>query len=133
MIDPTLLYLITILHTLVVLFVIITPFVGNNYFLILHSITVPFILAHWIMNNNTCCLTEMESQIRLKMYGTIPDPNDCFTYNLISPIYDFKKNNQDMGELIYIVTIFLWAISVFNLYKNWKEGRLSKLQDLIRY
>ena len=36
----------------------------------------------------------MERQIRFKLYGTIPDPNDCFTYNLIAPIYDFNKNSK---------------------------------------
>jgi hypothetical protein len=115
------------------MFVVITPFIGNNYFLILHAIVVPFMMAHWYTNDNSCALTMMEKKIRFNLYGEEPDPNECFTYNLIAPVYDFKKNNADMSFIIYMVTIALWGYTLLRLYTNYKEGKLSKLEDLMIY
>lgn len=131
MLNEFLLYLIVVLHFIFVMFIVITPFVGNNYFLLVHAIIVPFMMAHWAANDNNCALTIMEKKIRKNLYGEEPDPNDCFTYNLIAPIYDFKKNNNDMSTIIYIITIFLWGYSLFRLYSNYKNGKLSKLEDLM--
>jgi hypothetical protein len=127
------LYMIVVLHFLFVMFVVITPFIGNNYFLLLHAIIIPFIMAHWYTNDNNCALTMMEKKLRKNLYGEEPDPNDCFTYNLIAPVYDFKKNNSDMSIIIYLVTISLWGYTLLRLYTNYKEGKLSKLEDLMMF
>ena len=127
------LYLIVILHFMFVLFIVLTPFIGSNYFLILHAIMVPFMMGHWYTNDNNCALTMMEKKLRKNIYGIEPDPNDCFTYNLIAPVYDFKKNNNDMSSIIYIVTIALWGYTLLRLYSNYKNGKLSKIQDLLSY
>ena len=130
MLSRTVLNLIIILHLIFVVFVVTAPFIGNNYFLILHIIVVPFMMAHWYLNDNNCALTLMEKKIRENLYGTEPDPNDCFTYNLIAPIYDFKKHNSDFTTTIYIITIGLWGYSCARLYKNWSDGKLCTLDDL---
>ena len=131
--NELMLYIIMVLHFIFLLFVILTPFVGNNYFLLLHGIMVPFMMAHWYSNDNTCALTLMENKIRKILYGIDPDPNDCFTYNLIAPVYEFKKNNNDISSMIYIITIVLWGFTVLRLYTNYKNGKLSKIQDLTMY
>jgi hypothetical protein len=131
--NEIILYLILILHLAFVVFIVITPFIGNNYFLLLHAIIVPFMMAHWYTNDNNCALTLMEKKIRHNIYGEEPDPNDCFTYNLIAPIYDFKKDHNDMSLTIYLITFGLWGYTLFRLYKNYKEGKLSKLEDLVIY
>ena len=131
--NELILYIIVVLHFIFLLFVILTPFVGNNYFLLLHGIMVPFMMAHWYSNDNTCALTLMENKIRKILYGIDPDPNDCFTYNLIAPVYDFKKNNNDISSMIYIITIILWCYTVLRLYTNYKNGKLSKIQDLTMF
>lgn len=131
--NELLLYLIVFLHFLFVLFVVVTPFIGNNYFLIIHALTVPFVMAHWYTNDNNCALTMMEKRIRFNLYKEEPNPNDCFTYNLIAPIYDFKKNNNDLSFIIYAVTIGLWFCTLFKLYSNYKKGKLAKLQDLMMF
>jgi hypothetical protein len=125
------LHLIVMMHFVFVMFVILTPFIGNNYFLLLHTMIVPFMMAHWYTNDNNCALTLMEKKIRMNLYGTEPDPNDCFTYNLIAPVYDFKKNNGDMSTIIYIATIALWGYTLIRLYTNYRDGKLSKLDDLL--
>lgn len=133
MINEALLYVIIILHFILVLFIVLTPFFGNNYFMMLHSIVVPFIILHWVLNDNNCSLTLMEKELRKSIYGTEPDPNECFTYNLIAPVYDFKKNNVEFQEIIYTVTITLWLISIYRLYDNWSNGKLSRIEDLLNY
>jgi len=131
--NEAMLYLIIILHFAFVVFVVVTPFIGNNYFLLLHAIIVPFMMAHWYTNDNNCALTLIEKKIRYNLYGVEPDPNDCFTYNLIAPIYDFKKNNNDFSSVIYLITIGLWAYTLLRLYKNYQDGKLCKLTDLMIY
>jgi uncharacterized protein DUF2784 len=133
MLDEALLDLIVVLHFIFVMFVVITPFLGNNYFLILHAITVPFMMAHWYMNDNNCALTLMEKKIRHAVNGEEPDPNDCFTYNLIAPVYDFKKNNHSYSVFIYLITICLWSYTLYRLYDNWQNGKLQRLEHIIMY
>jgi len=85
-----LLKLVTLLHTLFVIFVVITPFTNSTYLLFLHFVVIPFIIIHWLLNNNTCALTLMEKKLRKELYK-IEDDNECFTCKLIEPVYDFKK------------------------------------------
>lgn len=131
--NEFMLYLIIVLHFVFVLFIVLAPFVGNNYLLIMHAIIVPFMMAHWYTNDNNCALTMMEKKIRKNLYGEEPDPNECFTYNLIAPVYDFKKNNNDLSTIIYIVTFCLWGYTLLKLYSNYKNGKLAKLEDLMLF
>jgi hypothetical protein len=131
--NALILYSIIILHFIFVLFIVVTPFVGNNYFLIVHAMVVPFMMAHWYANDNNCALTLIEKNIRKSLYGEEPDPNDCFTYNLIAPVYDFKRNNNDMSAIIYFLTLALWGFSLLRLYLNYRSGHLSKLSDLMMF
>ena len=131
--NEFILNVIVVFHFIFLLFVVLTPFLGNNYFLMLHFIIVPFMMAHWYANDNTCALTLIEKQIRKELYGTKPDPNECFTYNIIAPVYDFKKNNSDHTELIYIITILLWLVTVYRLYSNYRNGKLNSFEDIFRY
>lgn len=122
---------IMLLHLLFVLFIILVPFIGNNYFLLLHSITVPFIIIHWILNDNSCVLTQIEKQLRKQYYGQAINDNDCFTYNLVAPIYDFANNYHTFTILIYIITIMLWAISVYKLYQKFSLNEFNSFFELI--
>lgn len=128
--NEAILIMIVMLHTLFVLFVIVTPFIGNNYFLMMHAMVVPFMVFHWILNDNHCFLTLLETQVRYQLYGTMPDPNDCFMHRLVAPVYDFKKNNEAFSITLYAITAMLWLISAYKLYSNWKNGKLAKISDL---
>lgn len=120
-------------HFLVVCFVLFVPFFGNNYLLLLHSVIVPFIMLHWIVNDNTCVLSVIEHKIRQKMNNGVPiDKNECFTAKLINPIYDFKENNKEYSILIYLLTIGLWATSLGKLYGRYRSGTIKSLEDLFK-
>jgi hypothetical protein len=122
--------LIIIIHTIFILFVILTPFTNSNYFLLLHSIIIPFVMIHWILNNNTCFLTFLEQKIKSKIYGTPIDLNECFTSKIIHPIYNFKASNEEFSLYIYVVTIILWIMSISKLTYKYKTGNIKTITDL---
>ena len=128
-INDTLLILINIIHLIVIIFVLATPFSNSNYLLLVHIIVVPFIMLHWILNNNTCCLTIAEKYIRQKTIGTKIKEEDCFTYQLIAPIYDFSKDHEAFAIFIYILTTCVWLISVYNISYKLCSGQITNIDD----
>lgn len=130
--NKLLLNLIVICHTIYVLFVVLTPFIGNNYFLLLHAMVVPFMMLHWVLNNNTCALSMMEKTVREQIYGTVKS-DDCFTCNLINPIYDFKNNYDSLSNFIYLITTILWFITLYKLIKKYTNGEITNIYDIVKF
>jgi hypothetical protein len=126
--NELILKIITVLHALLVLFVIAIPFTGYTPLLLLHVVVVPFIIAHWLCNNNTCILTVIEKNLRKKLYGETEE--SCITCKLIEPVYDFKNNYAKFTAIIYILTIFLWLISSIRLFNKYRSNPLISIQDL---
>lgn len=129
-INDSLIILINIIHLIVIVFVLAAPFSNSNYLMLLHAIVVPFIILHWLLNNNTCCLTVAEKYVREKNTGFSVKEGDCFTYQLVAPIYDFNKNNQAFSTFIYLLTISLWIISVYNISNKICKGEINTINDL---
>jgi hypothetical protein len=131
--DSLALVIITILHIIVILFVLITPFTNYNYFLFMHAIIVPFIMLHWYLNNNTCSLTIAEKEIRKRMNGgnNNVDDDECYTYKFIAPIYDFNKNHEEYSNFIYILTSGLWLITLYKLYRKFSDGSITSFIQLM--
>jgi hypothetical protein len=124
---PILARIINTIHLLVVLAVVFMPFTNSNYLLFLHSIFVPFMILHWVMNNNTCVLTVTEKYIRGVQ---LDDEKDCYTCQLINPVFDVTKNYNKFSNLIYILTIGLWSISSYKLYNKIQSGSIKSIRDL---
>lgn len=82
------------------------------------------------MNNNICALTLAEYALREKITGKPINKDECFTAQLIEPIYDFKMNNKEFSVLIYVVAISLWLCSVYKIYSKFNTGELKKFEDL---
>ena len=127
-----LIYFITIIHIIVILFVLLSPFSNSNYLLFMHFVIVPFIMFHWIMNDNTCCLTVAEKMIKEKVYNRQVDMNECITYKLIAPIYDFNNNHKNFEIFTYILTISLWLISGYKLYTKIEDHQITSFKDLMK-
>lgn len=125
------LYFIMFIHLIFILFVIFVPFTNSNYLLLLHSIIIPFIMLHWVTNENICALTLVEKKIRTQLYGE-DNADDCFTCRLIEPIYDFKKNYAAYTIFIYLFTTGLWLISVTKLYLKYHNGQITSFMDLFK-
>lgn len=130
MFTELLLNIVTVLHMLFVLFVVVVPFTSSNYLLLMHSIFIPFLLFHWIINDNTCALTIIERKLRQKISGKDDVDDECITCKLIEPVYDFRKNYETFTAIIYTVTISLWLISVYKLYCGYRDGDIKSFKDL---
>jgi len=128
--QQILLQLVTFVHILFVLFVVLTPFTNSNYLLLLHSITIPFIIIHWLMNDDTCVLTMVERNIKKGLYGDAYKEEECLTCRLIEPVYNFVNDNRTFSKIIYIITILLWSISVGKLVYKYKTGKINDWKQL---
>jgi len=128
-IEEIKLKIILICHLIIILFVVLTPLSDSNYLLFMHSIIIPFIIFHWVTNNNMCSLTLVEKEIRKKINKNYNN-NDCFTCKIIEPVYDFKNNHNKRRKFIYSATIFLWFVSITKLYLKYKNKQISKFNDL---
>jgi hypothetical protein len=122
---------IQIVHLLYLAFVVITPFTNNTQLLVIHSFTIPFMMIHWYLNDNTCALTVLEKTVRQQVTGST-DEKDCFTCRLINPIYDFKQNYNRFSQLIYALTIGLWMITIYKLYRKKATGEVSSYMDFFK-
>lgn len=133
-----LLKFITLLHTLFVLFVVVTPFIDSNYFLFLHLMIVPFVMFHWVLNDNTCVLTIIERKLRKDLNSNNSEDEtddnsideDCITCKLIEPVYDFRKNYDTFSNIIYGITTILWLITVAKLGLKYYHGDLTSLRQV---
>jgi len=124
---------INILHILFVIFVVSTPFTSINYILLLHSVFLPFLILHWVMNDNTCVLTLVERQARKQALGDNYIEEDCITCKLIEPIYNFKNDYKTFNKLIYTVTIALWSVSIYKLASKYFNNEIHQWRDLFEF
>lgn len=98
--------IIQLIHLLLCIAIITGPFViKNRYFLKVYVLCVMLIVFHWVINNDTCVLTVIESWISGK-------PSDqTFIGRIVKPIYNIK-NTQIMN-----VTLILLLIALIRLNK----------------
>lgn len=138
MFRDIILTIITVIHYIYIIFIVAAPFTNTTVLLLLHAIFVPFMIFHWILNNDTCFLTVMESYIRKSingekigdLQGLLDKKEECFSYKLVGPIFNFKEDNQNFSTFIYTSVLVLWGISIYKLYKKYKDGKLTKLIDV---
>lgn len=133
--NEIILKFIIILHIIFILFIFIAPFTNSNYLLLLHAIICPFIMIHWLLNDNTCALTLMEKFIRQQMNGNkqpLKD-EDCFTCRIIDPVYKFTENFADQSIVAYVIVTILWFITLFKLFSKYRNGEITSFADLVKY
>jgi len=120
--------IIWFIHLIFIILVVIVPFSNSPYLLMMHSIFIPFMILHWVTNNDTCVLTTIEKTARdIKKKE---DEKDCLTCKLINPVFNFKKDNEKSSKFIYIITITLWLFSITKLGLKYKRNEITKLKDL---
>lgn len=129
-INTVILKIISLLHILLLLFIIGTPFIDANYFLLLHIIFIPFLILHWICEEKICVLTLTEKKIR-KLLGK--GEEDCVSCKLIDPIYDAVKKYKKYKTVIYTATIILWLISVCKMVNKYKNGEITSYLDFFKF
>lgn len=114
--------IVRVIHILVVLFVVLVPFSRNffapdsiypGFLLLLGAILLPWLVMHWLVNDSTCCLTVLESQLRgVPMNGT-------FMHSILDPVYRFVSddhlNNKTLSSVVIVVTTGLWLKTLWEL------------------
>jgi len=130
MLDEVILKLIMLCHYAIILCVVGIPFTSNNYLLVMHFICVPFMMGHWYMNDNTCALTMIEIELRRKL-GYNVNKDECFTCQLIEPVYDFKANNKEWETYLYVISTCLWLITTYKLFSMYARGEIYTMHDLL--
>lgn len=103
--------LVWIIHMLVLVWFCLTPFYGNEPFLVLHLIMGPFLWFHWIMNNDECSLTLLEMKLR-----GITECEKSFMWNVVSPIY--KPRDADVRVFVWVASILLWLVTLSKVIKR---------------
>jgi hypothetical protein len=101
------------IHTLLLIYGIILPFIGKPYQLEAFSLLIPILFVHWAFNDDTCFLTNLEQA----MTG-IPKER-TFMGRLVGPIYNLSDDT--IGKSIKIILFSLW------LYVQFKLGHLKNL------
>lgn len=100
----TIKHIITTVHIVFVFFMVYTPFSNNKKWLEFHYVLVPFLFLHWITNNNTCFLTNLECLLTGEK-----DTKKTFVGKIVEPIYEIKTWQ------IQVATLLLWLITRHNL------------------
>ena len=103
---------ISYLHIVIIMFISISPFFGDEYLTSMHLLVVPFILLHWKLNNQVCALTEMEKICRGKKTD-----DETFFGQLVGPVYKFN-DKEDETALLWILMIGLWILSFIKLWPS---------------
>jgi hypothetical protein len=114
--------IVQIIHIIIRIFIVVVPFIGDEYWLTLHLITIPFIMMHWVVNQTVCVLTEIESAVRGcprvdTFIGQIVIPiykNESFVGTIISPFYEIKDKDTEK-KAVWIGLTLLWLITFFRL------------------
>jgi hypothetical protein len=111
-------YIVSIFHIIVILFVLFGPFIFRNspLILLLHIVFSISLLLHWYANDDTCCLTELET------YLSGEDRVGTFSYQFISPMY--KVSEKDWSTICYILTTGLMIVSLYYLITSEKTKKI---------
>ena len=124
------------IHVLIRIFLIATPFIGNEYFLSLHLIIVPFIMLHWLANQTVCALTELEKIVRggrssdETVFGQLFEPiyrNESWVGQAISPFYEIQDKETEK-RAVWLALTGLWFITLVRL---WSLGFQQLRCDLV--
>lgn len=131
--NDYLLKIITVLHVMFIIFVVTIPFTNSNYFLTLHTILIPFLMLHWITQDNTCVLTLIEKYVRYKINNEEVDEDleeNCFTCKLIEPIYSVTQGKRvGWSMFLYTTSLLLWLISAGKLTCKWRTGKIGSIEE----
>lgn len=132
--NSLLLFIIRFVHLLILGFITIVPFTNIVPFFIIYLLGVPFMMFHWAFNNDTCSLTILEEQIRKKINGEFKE-EECFTCRIIKPFYNYNNdsNKSVFSGLIWLLTLILFLVVLFKMYKFISIGKIRTFNDIFRY
>jgi hypothetical protein len=99
--------IIWLVHAAFMLWVVLAPFLGSIEQLLLHAIIVPCMCLHWLVNDDTCALTVLESWLR-----GVPATDSLF-HALASPVY--KMSESQWSTTAWCAASLLWTVTMYKL------------------
>jgi hypothetical protein len=101
--------IIRAIHYVIITYFCLVPFLENRrLYMLIYLIFCCFLSLHWITNNNTCLLTQLENHY----YGDSNISREKgFLNNLINPIFEINDKH------IYTILFIFFSI-VLNKYLN---------------
>ena len=126
--SPTLANLIFVAHLVFFVFMLYCPFSKQKVFNLFFLITAPFILLHWVTNNDVCALTEVEKILR----GGKCESKDTFFGSLVAPVYNFDKHPYVSAMLLRSVLIVLWFIAFYNVKQKRDNDPIDEIYKSLR-
>jgi len=103
--------MIFLIHIILFILAVAVPFFGDKRILRLYSLFIPILFFHWMTNDDTCALTQLE------MYITGNEKQETFFGQIMKPIYTIDDN--DARTLAKTLFLFLWFVVQYRL------GRLN--------
>ena len=131
MFDQILNFFIVLAHISFIIFVAIGPIIESNYFLLLHCIAMPFLMLHWVMNNDACAIVIMEKILREKL-GLSTDPKYCISARLVEPMYNIVNDYPEYSRFAYTIAITATMFSGMQLYRRYNEGYMPTWRDWLK-
>lgn len=109
--------IIFVIHLFILVAAVFVPlFVKDTRWLEMYSLFVPFVFFHWVTNDDTCCLTQLE------IYFTGQEKTKTFMSRVLDPVYNVSDDAS--GRLIKLVAFALWMLVQVRL------GRIHAIMGL---
>lgn len=93
--------LISLVHALIVAWNLYAPFSSVALIRVSYVVFAPFLMLHWILNDDTCALTALECKLR-----GLEDCGESFVHRVVSPIY--KITDVQVRYATWAFTAFAW-------------------------
>jgi hypothetical protein len=96
-------WVVRALHVALVAFFVWAPFSRSDAALALHFVSMPFLWLHWVLNDDTCALTILESKLR-----GVPASRSFF-HSIVSPVY--KIRDEHVRLIAWGASVGLWLVT----------------------
>lgn len=103
---------IRFLHLAILSFVLLGWLAPWRNILLLHAAFVPLMILHWKTNNNTCCLTSFEHQLRGSDRKNI---EGSFIKSILLVFFASLPPDSIIQRYLYLTLFTAWSLCVARL------------------
>lgn len=93
---------ISLVHAAIFGWALVAPFSRSRFLRVSYVIFAPFLMLHWILNDDTCALTALECTLR-----GLDDCSASYVHRVVSPLY--KLQDSEASLIAWTYTLASWA------------------------
>ena len=105
--------IISFIHAWILSFVILVPFIGEIYFVLVNLMFMFGIMFHWYLNSNICALTLLEKALR-----GVAEDGETFFGQIFGKVYSIG-NDSPIYWYGIILLVIVSLIKIFT-YDKWE-------------